>query len=105
MESPMLAQREEGNIVAEEGVTFEDALRGRRTDKPVFYSFTTQDLSNVDRDYAFEDDALQNWMAICTLDRYGYSVAVPFGAMIPKGYDALLAVGKHFGVAHDLACA
>lgn len=103
MESPMLAQREEGNIVAEEGVTFEDALRGRRTDKPVFYSFTTQDLSNVDRDYAFEDDALQNWMAICTLDRYGYSVAVPFGAMIPKGYDALLAVGKHFGVDHDLA--
>ena len=103
MESPMLAQREEGNIVAEEGVTFEDALRGRRTDKPVFYSFTTQDLSNVDRDYAFEDDALQNWMAICTLDRYGYSVAVPFGAMIPKSYDALLAVGKHFGVDHDLA--
>ncbi|MDY2872753.1 MAG: FAD-dependent oxidoreductase, partial [Eubacteriales bacterium] len=103
MESPMLAQREEGNIVAEEGVTFEDALRGKRTDKPVFYSFTTQDLSNVDRDYAFEDDALQNWMAICTLDRYGYSVAVPFGAMIPKGYDALLAVGKHFGVDHDLA--
>lgn len=103
MESPMFAQREEGNIVAEERVTFEDALRGRRTDKPVFYSFTTQDLSNVDRDYAFEDDALQNWMAICTLDRYGYSVAVPFGAMIPKGYDALLAVGKHFGVDHDLA--
>ncbi len=103
MESPMLAQREEGNIIAEEGVTFEDALRGKRTDKPIFYSFTTQDLSNVDRDYAFEDDALQNWMAICTLDRYGYSVAVPFGAMIPKGYDALLAVGKHFGVDHDLA--
>ena len=103
MESPMLAQREEGNIVAEEGVTFEDALRGKRTDKPIFYTFTTQDLSNVDRDYAFEDDALQNWMAICTLDRYGYSVAVPFGAMIPKGYDALLAVGKHFGVDHDLA--
>ena len=103
MESPMLAQREEGNIVAEEEAAFEDALRGRRTDKPIFYSFTTQDLSNVDRDYAFEDDALQNWMAICTLDRYGYSVAVPFGAMIPKGYDALLAVGKHFGVDHDLA--
>ena len=103
MESPMLAQREEGNIIAEEGVTFEDALRGKRTDKPIFYTFTTQDLSNVDRDYAFEDDALQNWMAICTLDRYGYSVAVPFGAMIPKGYDALLAVGKHFGVDHDLA--
>ena len=103
MESPMLAQREEGNIVAEEGVTFEDALRGKRTDKSIFYTFTTQDLSNVDRDYAFEDDALQNWMAICTLDRYGYSVAVPFGAMIPKGYDALLAVGKHFGVDHDLA--
>ncbi len=103
MEAPMLGLREEGNIVVEEGVTFEDALRGKRTDKPIFYSFTTQDLSNVDRDYAFEDDALQNWMAICTLDRYGYSVAVPFGAMIPKGYDALLAVGKHFGVDHDLA--
>ena len=103
MEAPMLGLREEGNIVAEEGVTFEDALRGKRTDKPIFYSFTTQDLSNVDRDYAFEDDALQNWMAICTLDRYGYSVAVPFGAMIPQGYDALLAVGKHFGVDHDLA--
>ncbi len=103
MESPMLAQREEGSIIAEEGVTFEDALQGKRTDKPIFYTFTTQDLSNVDRDYAFEDDALQNWMAICTLDRYGYSVAVPFGAMIPKGYDALLAVGKHFGVDHDLA--
>ena len=103
MEAPMLGLREEGSIVAEEGVTFEDALRGKRTDKPIFYSFTTQDLSNVDRDYAFEDDALQNWMAICTLDRYGYSVAVPFGAMIPKGYDALLAVGKHFGVDHDLA--
>lgn len=103
MESPMLAQREEGNIAAEEEAAFEDALRGRRTDKPIFYTFTTQDLSNVDRDYAFEDDALQNWMAICTLDRYGYSVAVPFGAMIPKGYDALLAVGKHFGVDHDLA--
>ena len=103
MEAPMLGLREEGNIVAEEGVTFEDALRGKRTDKPIFYTFTTQDLSNVDRDYAFEDDALQNWMAICTLDRYGYSVAVPFGAMIPQGYDALLAVGKHFGVDHDLA--
>ena len=103
MEAPMLGLREEGSIVAEEGVTFEDALRGKRTDKPIFYTFTTQDLSNVDRDYAFEDDALQNWMAICTLDRYGYSVAVPFGAMIPQGYDALLAVGKHFGVDHDLA--
>ena len=103
MEAPMLGLREEGSIVAEEGVTFEDALRGKRTDKPIFYTFTTQDLSNVDRDYAFEDDALQNWMAICTLDRYGYSVAIPFGAMIPKGYDALLAVGKHFGVDHDLA--
>ena len=103
MEAPMLALREEGNIVAEEEATFEDALRGRRTERPIFYSFTTQDLSNVDRDYAFEDDALQNWMAVCTLDRYGYSVAVPFGAMIPKGYDALLAVGKHFGVDHDLA--
>lgn len=103
MEAPMLAQREEGNIIPEEGVTFEEALRGKRTEKPIFYTFTTQDLSNVDRDYAFEDDALQNWMSICTLDRYGYSAAIPFGAMIPRGIDNLLAVGKHLGVDHDLA--
>lgn len=103
MEAPMLAQREEGNIIPEEGVTFEDALMGRRTEKPIFYTFTTQDLSNVDRDYAFEDDALQNWMSVCTLDRYGYSAAIPFGAMLPRGIDNLLAVGKHLGVDHDLA--
>lgn len=103
MEAPMLAQREEGNIIAEEGVTFEDALRGRRTGQPIFYTFTTQDLSNVDRDYAFEDEALQNWMSLCTLDRYGYSAAIPYGAMLPKGWENLLAVGKHLGVDHDLA--
>jgi hypothetical protein len=100
--STVLGQREEGHALCDEQLSWEDALAGKIPAKPLFYSFTPQDLTNMNKDYAYESDALIDWRVLCGINRYGFSVALSYDALLPKGLDGLLVVGKIMGVDHDL---
>ncbi|MDD5603910.1 MAG: FAD-dependent oxidoreductase [Eubacteriales bacterium] len=100
-EGAILGLREAPHVITDEYLTLEDHFSGRKTDSPLFYAFSQVD--NVNRDIAFESRAYQDWHFICSMYCYGISVGVPLGAMIPKGYDGLLAAGKSMGTDHDMA--
>ncbi len=100
-EGAILGIRESHRIEAEEVLSFKEYIIGKRYKQPVFYAFSQVD--NVNRDIAFESEALQDWYMMSTLYNYGISVGIPMGTLIPKGIDGILAAGKGVGADHDFA--
>lgn len=98
----VLGQREEGHALCDEMLTWDDALAGKTPAKPLFYTFTPQDLTNMNGDYAYESDTMIDWRVLCGMQRYGFSAALSYDALLPKGLDGLLVAGKIMGLDHDL---
>ncbi|MDQ0291337.1 FAD-dependent oxidoreductase [Oligosphaera ethanolica] len=98
----VLGQREEGHALCEDMLTWDDALAGKTPAKPLFYTFTPQDLTNMNGDYAYESDTMVDWRVLCGMQRYGFSAALSYDALLPKGLDGLLVAGKIMGLDHDL---
>lgn len=95
--------REDAHVVTLETLTMDECVRGIRQDNPIFHTFVPQDLSNVDRDHAYESEVLCDWFLTASMGRYGFSAAVPMGALIPRGAESLLVAGKPIGIDHDLS--
>ncbi len=96
----ILGVRESKCIKPEEPLRFCEYINGKRTDKPVYYSFSQVDNLNC-RDIAFESDAQQEWHLIASMNSYGISAGIPMGALIPKDMDGIIAAGLGIGCDHD----
>jgi len=93
--------REGRLIVGEETLCFEDVISGRVTDTPVFYEYSNHDTHS--RDWAFESEILQKWLTVANLWGQNFTVPVPLGTMIARGYSGLLSAGRCISVDHDMA--
>lgn len=101
--SPFLGAREGRRIIGEETVTLKGYLEDRVTCEPVFYAYANLDKHGSD--YGEESFEMQKWVVIGGMWGVNLSIPIPLGAMIPKGYEGLLAAGRHLSVDHEMASA
>ncbi|MGI2297283.1 FAD-dependent oxidoreductase [Paenibacillus sp. GXUN7292] len=97
----MLGIREGRCIVSEDDITFKNFLDNSETDCPVFHAYSNLDTHS--KDIALESEHVQDWLVASGLWSQKFSVPVPYGAFIPKGYDGILVAGRNIGVDHDIA--
>ena len=98
---PILGFREGRRIIPEEGVTIEDLFADRQTQTPMFYSYA--DLDKHGWDIAFDGQALGDWAIGANLGSYNVTVAVPYKAILPKGYEGILVPCRALGVDRDVS--
>lgn len=89
---PQAGVREGRRIAGEEEIAFGDFLQDRVTDQPLFYTHCNIDTHGIE--HAFEDKRYIEWCIVAKLKFMNFSVPVPAGALIPKGYRGILAAGR-----------
>lgn len=97
----LLGVREGRTIIGEENVTLADFFDNKITEKPLFYAYSNAD--NHGKDTAFEEEPLTDWYVAAGLWGVNFSVGIPMGALIPKGYSGILAGGRCLAVDHNIA--
>lgn len=98
---PLLGIREGRRILAEETVRLEDLFADKQTDTPMFYSYA--DLDKHGWDIAFDGETMGDWAIGANLGAYNVTVAVPYKAILPKGFDGLLVPCRALGVDRDIS--
>lgn len=68
---------------------------------PVFYAYAN--LDNHRKDISLESDIQQEWIYAGGLWGLLMSVPIPFGALIPKGYEGIIVAGRCIAVDHDMS--
>lgn len=101
--SALLGIREGLRIVGEETVSLRDWLNEKQTKAPVF--FGRSNIDNHGKDTAFEDRTARDWATVCAMWGYVLTFPVPAGALIPKGFEGLLAAGRLLSADHNMASA
>jgi len=99
--TPILGVREGRFIVGEENVTLEAFQNEQFTAQPLFYAYSN--LDNHSKDVAFESTQFQDWIVAASLWGLNFSVPIPLGALIPQGFEGLLAAGRCLALDHDMA--
>lgn len=99
--APQLGVREGQFIVGEDNVTLDRFLREDYSREPLFMAYSN--LDNHSKDVAFESELQRDWTVAASLWGLKFTVPIPLGALIPKGYDGLLAAGRCLAVDHDMA--
>lgn len=99
--APLLGIREGRLIEGEETIRLDDFFADRVTREPLFYAYA--DIDKHGRDHAFESEELADWFVGSNLGALNVTVPVPLGAMIPKGFDGLMAAGRCLAVDHSLS--
>lgn len=99
--APLLGIREGRFIEGEEQVTLAAFLNDATSDEPIFYAYSN--LDNHSKDVAFESVNQQDWIVGGGLWGLNFSVPVPLGALIPKGFDGLMAAGRCIALDHDIS--
>ncbi len=97
----LIGLREGERIVGEETARLSDALSGVYTDHPMFYM-----CSNIDghsKDFAFEEPILRDWFSIAGMWGWNLTIPLPAGILIPRGWNGLLAAGRHVSCDHSLS--
>lgn len=97
----LLGIREGRFIEGEEEVTLAAFLNETMSERPLFYAYSN--LDNHSKDIAFESANQQDWIVGAGLWGLNFSVPVPLGALIPKGFDGLLAAGRCIALDHDIS--
>lgn len=100
-EGTILGLRESPRICAKTELKFSDVLFGKKTQKPVFYTFAP--IDNVNRDAAFNSETQQLWRMVCKMYGVGLSIGVPLETLLPKECDNVIVAGKGTGTDCDLA--
>lgn len=98
---PLLGLREGRRIVAEEGVFLQDVFDDKQTPTPMFYSYA--DLDKHGWDIAFDSELLGDWAIGANLGAYNITVALPYKAILPKGFEGLLVPCRALGVDRDVS--
>ena len=99
--APLIGIRQGQRILGEEVLTFSDFLQGKLTEQPIFWCRTNLDTHN--KEFALEDRILRDWFTIGGM--WGWNVGVPVGvgALIPKGWDGILASGRCLSCDHNFS--
>ena len=97
----MAGVREGRRIIGEKRLTLEACFNHKKTADPLFYAYSNAD--NHGKDSFLEDELLQDWYVVSGLWGTCFSVGIPAGALIPKGFGGLLAAGRCISVDHSLA--
>jgi hypothetical protein len=97
----LLGIREGRTIIGEENITLADFFDNNFSEKILFYAYSNAD--NHGKDTAFEDEPLTDWYVAAGLWGVNFSVGVPVGALIPKGYSGILVAGRCLAVDHNIA--
>lgn len=98
---PMLGLREGRRIVAEEMVCLPDLFADKQTDTPMYYAYA--DLDKHGWDIAFDGETMGDWAIGANLGAYNITVAVPYQAILPKGFDGILVPCRALGVDRDIS--
>lgn len=98
---PLIGIREGRRIIAEERACIEDLFGEKQTQTPMFYSYA--DLDKHGWDIAFDSADLGDWAIGANLGAYNVTVAVPYKAILPKGYEGLLVPCRALGVDRDIS--
>lgn len=93
--------REGRRIVGEEELTFDDFIHDQLTEKPLFYTYCNIDTHGIE--HAFENKRYVEWCIVSKLKLLTFSVPVPAGALIPRGYKGLLAAGRCLAADRQIA--
>jgi hypothetical protein len=99
--APMLGIREGRFIEGEEQVTLTAFLHDHTSSEPVLYAYSN--LDNHSKDIAFESTEQQDWIVGASLWGLNFSVPIPLGALIPKGFDGLMTAGRCMAIDHDIS--
>lgn len=97
----LIGCREGNRIIGEQSITLDGCTGGNEAKNPVFYAFSN--IDNHSKDTAFEDIPMKDWYIAAGLWGVSVRTAVPMGALIPKGYDGILAAGRCISVEHNAA--
>ena len=100
-EAVILGTREVVNVRTDEVYTLSDAAAGKKVSEPLFYGFSAVD--NVNDDVENESSILQDWKFICKMGRFGISVGISKGTMIPFGKEGIMIVSRAKGLGHELS--
>ena len=100
-QAPVIGIREGRRIVPEEGVTLRDLFADQKTDTPMFYAYA--DLDKHGWDIAYDGHTLGDWAIGANLGAYNVTVAVPYKAILPLGYDGILVPCRALGVDRDIS--
>ncbi len=98
---PLLGLREGKRIIAEEMAHLEDLFAEKQTQTPMYYSYA--DLDKHGWDIAFDGEVLGDWAIGANLGAYNVTIAVPYKAILPKGYDGILVPCRALGVDRDIS--
>jgi len=98
---PLMGFREGRRIIPEESVCIEDLFAEKQTQTPMFYSYA--DLDKHGWDIAFDGEVLGDWAIGANLGAYNVTVAVPYKAILPKGYEGILVPCRALGVDRDIS--
>ncbi len=100
-ESALPGIRENRNVMTDNTFDLASLAKGEACVKPLFYGFAPVD--NCTRDKQNEPEVIQDWFVLCKMERFGLAAPMPMAALIPKGYDNILVVGKATGLGHELS--
>lgn len=99
--APFIGIREGRLIEAEKVICAKDVIACKPEKEPLFYGYS--DFDKHGKDHALETEELQDWYIVSNLSTACFSVPVTVQSLIPKGYQSLMAAGRHLGVDHDVA--
>ncbi len=103
--APLLGIREGRTICGEETVTLEkmlDAVENGEPESTAFYAMSHLDTHSAD-DYAYGNTIFREFYCLAGMWNQNFTFAIPTGAMIPKGFDGILAAGRMVSVDHAVA--
>lgn len=84
--------REGLSFAGESTIEYKDIIFDRKWDKVLFYAYS--DLDKHGYDFALDEDLFQNWFVISNLSTVTFSIAVPFGCVVPKNIKGLVTAGR-----------
>jgi len=98
---PLVGLREGRRIIPEEAATVEDLFADVQTQTPMYHAYA--DLDKHGWDIAFDGEMLGDWAIGANLGAYNVTVAVPYKALLPRGYDGILVPCRALGVDRDIS--
>ncbi|WP_168120385.1 FAD-dependent oxidoreductase [Paenibacillus sp. HB172176] len=99
--APFIGIREGRIIEAEQMITMQDVVAGRREAETLFYGYC--DFDKHGKDNVLETEELQDLYVAANLSTACFSVPVTLRSLTPKGIKGMLAAGRHIGMDHDVA--
>jgi hypothetical protein len=94
--APVCGVREGIRFEGEEKLRYGDVFLGIPPKKTLFYAYS--DIDKHGHDLACDEELYQNWWVISNLATVTVRIAVPFGAVVPKGLRGIVSAGRCFSV-------